>query len=70
MNPSTPSTPSTPRWYSRGYLPHLDAPDTLQFITFRLADSLPRHMLDQLEQQLQQQPPSTRNHKRRKQIDQ
>ena len=62
--------PSTPRWYSRGYLPHLDAPDTLQFITFRLADSLPQHMLDQLEQQLQQHPPSVHDHKRREKIDQ
>jgi putative transposase len=29
-------------WYSRGYLPHFDEPDTIQFITFRLADSMPR----------------------------
>jgi len=34
--------PSSPKgWYSRGYLPHLDQPATLQAITFRLADSLP-----------------------------
>jgi putative transposase len=28
-------------WYSRGYLPHFDSPETVQFVTFRLADSLP-----------------------------
>jgi putative transposase len=28
-------------WHSRGYLPHFDSPETVQFITFRLADSLP-----------------------------
>ena len=28
-------------WHSRGYLPHCDAPDLIQSITFRLADSLP-----------------------------
>src|SRR5882757_8368796 len=28
--------------YSRGYLPHFDSPETIQFVTFRLADSLPR----------------------------
>ena len=28
-------------WHSRGYLPHCDVPGLLQFITFRLADSLP-----------------------------
>jgi putative transposase len=28
-------------WYSRGYLPHLDTPDVIQSVTFRLGDSLP-----------------------------
>lgn len=28
-------------WHSRGYLPHFDSPNTVQAITFRLADSLP-----------------------------
>lgn len=28
-------------WYSRGYLPHFDSAGCIQFITFRLADSLP-----------------------------
>ena len=28
-------------WHSRGYLPHFDSPETVQFITFRLSDSLP-----------------------------
>jgi putative transposase len=29
-------------WHSRGYLPHLDASSIVQFVTFRLADSLLR----------------------------
>jgi REP element-mobilizing transposase RayT len=29
-------------WHSRGYLPHFDSPETVQFVTFRLADSLPK----------------------------
>lgn len=29
-------------WHSRGYLPHLDSPQLVQTVTFRLADSLPR----------------------------
>ena len=29
-------------WHSRGYLPHFDSPETIQFVTFRLVDSLPR----------------------------
>jgi REP element-mobilizing transposase RayT len=27
-------------WHERGYLPHLDTPDTTQFVTFNLADAL------------------------------
>ena len=28
-------------WTTRGYLPHYDQPDTLQMVTFRLADAMP-----------------------------
>ena len=31
-------------WYSRGYLPHFDSPESIQHIVFRTADSLPRHL--------------------------
>lgn len=31
--------------YDRGYLPHIDLP-LVQFVTFRLHDSFPRHLLD------------------------
>jgi len=62
--------PASLGWYSRGYLPHFDAPGTLQFITFRLADSLPQTVLKQLEQELAQLPSSTRERERRKKIEQ
>jgi hypothetical protein len=38
-------------WHTRGYLPHLDAPGLVQFVSFRLADSLPqerRHEWDSI----------------------
>jgi hypothetical protein len=35
-------------WHSRGYLPHFDSPETIQFVTFRLADSLPRAVIESL----------------------
>jgi len=35
-------------WHSRGYLPHFDSPETVQFVTFRLADSLPRDRIEAL----------------------
>src|SRR5258705_11234068 len=28
-------------WHERGYLPHCDFPDLVQFVTFRLEDSMP-----------------------------
>jgi len=62
--------PAPKGWYSRGYLPHLDVPGILQFITFRLADSLPQTVLKQLEQELVQIPISMRERERRKKIEQ
>ena len=38
-------------WHSRGYLPHFDSPETVQFVTFRLADSLPRAVVEALTSQ-------------------
>ncbi len=32
-------------WYSRGYIPHLDEPNRIQFITFRLHDSVPAEVV-------------------------
>jgi putative transposase len=29
-------------WHSRGFLPHFDSQDVVQFVAFRLADSLPK----------------------------
>jgi REP element-mobilizing transposase RayT len=42
-------------WYSRNYLPHLDAPDLFQAITFRLNDSLPQNVVRRLESQVKAQ---------------
>ena len=42
---SEPPTLPHKEWHSRGYLPHLDRPDTVQSITFRLADAVPTDVL-------------------------
>jgi len=34
-----------PGWYSRGYHPHLDERTLVQSVGFRLADSVPQHLL-------------------------
>lgn len=47
------------------HLPHVDAPHTLQFVTFRLADSLPQSLLRDYRQQLSRLPPSERNRAKR-----
>jgi len=33
-------------WHSRGYLPHFDQDGFTQFITFRLADSVPKSVIE------------------------
>jgi putative transposase len=39
-------------WRSRGYLPHFDRPGLIQFITFRLHDSLPKAAIEQMKAEL------------------
>jgi REP element-mobilizing transposase RayT len=47
---------NSPRgWYSRGYLPHFDGGEITQFLTYRLADSLPQKVLRNLQIQLEQE---------------
>jgi len=37
-----------PYWHSRGYLPHFECWEAIQFVTFHLADSLPAEALKRL----------------------
>jgi putative transposase len=39
-------------WHSRGYLPHFDIPGEIQALTFRLADSVPRSVIDSWKMEL------------------
>jgi putative transposase len=43
-------------WHSRGYLPHFDSAEVVQFVTFRLADSLPKSVLEALAARPDQLP--------------
>lgn len=49
LKKSTPDERGFLGWHNRGYLPHHDIPDTTQFITFRLAGSLPESRRDEWE---------------------
>ena len=55
-------------WYRQGHLPHFDA-NVTQFITFRLADSLPRSVVEQLRLQLEQDQPEERSEEYRQKIE-
>ncbi len=39
-------------WHSRGYIPHFDPGEIAQFITFRLADSMPQNFLKRWAKEL------------------
>ncbi len=55
-------------WYSRGYIPHFDAPEILQFITFRLHDSMPGKIMESWKQELSIQPKQKRENELRSRI--
>jgi REP element-mobilizing transposase RayT len=58
-------------WYSRGYLPHFDQPQLIQFVTFRLADSLPKEVAQAIEHELRKKktPKSTWEAERRERLE-
>jgi len=39
-------------WYTRGYLPHFDGDEILQFVTFRLYDPLPKNLIERWRTEL------------------
>jgi REP element-mobilizing transposase RayT len=39
-------------WHSRGYLPHFDGGEVVQFVTFRLGDSLPAGRIEKWKKEL------------------
>ncbi|MCA8913135.1 MAG: transposase [Planctomycetes bacterium] len=55
-------------WHSRGYLPHFDGPGVTQAITFRLADSLPKEVVERWQNELQPYTPEDRKRELRRRI--
>jgi putative transposase len=60
---------SDSEWHSRGYLPHWEAGEEPQSITFRLVDSLPKHVLDQALADLQDLPEDKAKREHRERIE-
>ncbi|MDD2941941.1 MAG: transposase [bacterium] len=56
-------------WYHSGYLPHFDCAKTLQFITFRLADSLPQKELQLIKEKVSVAPKYKRQMIRRRTVE-
>lgn len=56
------------RWWSRGYLPHFDAVNRVQHVTFHLADGLPAAMLARLADDLLDVPTARRASEQRHRI--
>src|SRR5436305_49546 len=56
-------------WFSRGYLPHFDVSDIWQTITYRLADSMPKHAMQSMERHITDMPDDQRNVERRERIE-
>jgi putative DNA methylase len=56
-------------WHSRGYLPHFEAGEIPQSITFRLADSLPAAALERLQSELSLLPDAQAVQERRRRIE-
>lgn len=54
-------TSGAPFWWDRGYLPHIESHLLKQHVCFRLADSLPLHVVEGMWAELQATPPSLRN---------
>ncbi|NOT41749.1 MAG: transposase [Alphaproteobacteria bacterium] len=60
---------ASPTWHSRGYLPHWEAGEVAQSITFRLGDSLPAIALERLREDLKRFPDGDQALKRRMRIE-
>lgn len=58
-----------PGWHSRGYLPHFDGGEIVQFITLRLGDSIPANVIDRWKQELLHKPPKSRDSILRRRIE-
>ena len=61
--------PSTPSWHSRGYLPHVESAQLIQHVTFHLADSLPKEVVERLDAELKSLPVEKQDVERRKRVE-
>ncbi len=58
-----------PRWHSRGYLPHFECNEVIQHVTFHLADSLPKDVVERMDEELRSLPTEEQDTERRRRVD-
>ena len=54
------NAPDPRGWHTRGYLPHFDGGEMVQFITVHLGDALPKAVIDRWKVELQNEPDEER----------
>ncbi len=57
--------PAPSLWRSRGYMPHFESGEAIQHVTFHLADSLPREVVERLKNETFELPPERRDNELR-----
>lgn len=62
-----PGAPS--RWHNRGYIPHFESSEAIQHVTFHLADSLPKEVVEQLRQEVLALPAEKQDVEHRKRLE-
>lgn len=55
-------------WWDRGYQVHVESHHLIQHVTFRLADSLPLHAVEQMDRELKDLAPAHRDPEKRKRL--
>ncbi|MBL0034464.1 MAG: transposase [Flavobacteriales bacterium] len=60
--------PDEPVWWDRGFLPHVESSQLLQHVCYRLADSLPEPVVQQMEDELKSLPPSLRDPEKERRV--
>ena len=64
-----PGKPSgAPQWSDRGYMPHVDGVDLIQHVSYHLADSLPKKVLERMDAEMKGLPPDLRDNEKERRI--
>lgn len=69
LEPGVPGVSGVSGWRSRGYLPHFESSEAVQHVTYHLADSLPKEVVERLDEELKRLPVEKQDVERRKRVE-